>query len=101
MRKLQRFDLRLRAKVQKQGERKGGLRLVTKNISAGGAYFPTKTPLTKGLRVMVELMLRQESATDKDALIQVGGEVLRSGSEGMAIRFDEKYHILPAGQYPV
>lgn len=58
------------------------------NISLGGTYVQTRTPLSKGVMTILEL---QDSF--QGTLVQVGGMVVRSdASRGMALEFMDKDH---------
>ncbi len=99
-RKLERFDLELPATIEllTPDQEKSLLNLLTTNICSGGAYFHTKQPLPEGIQVKIDLVLpldklRKLKDEHKQAYIKVTGTVLRSGSEGMAIFFDEDYQI--------
>jgi hypothetical protein len=101
-RKLARFALRLRAEVETlhpdNHDRKRWI-LDTRNVSAGGAFFYTNTPFPKGQRVKVKLFLKQPRLAKPSATfaeVSVNGTVLRSESTGMAVAFDEKYHMAPS-----
>lgn len=90
---LERFDLHLSAQVEMAGSR--CISLTTADISSGGAYFPTDSPLPNQSRVTVSLMfevgeLRRLLGRGCVAL-RVGGWVLRSGAGGMAVTFDDLY----------
>jgi len=99
-RRLERFDLELPATIEllTSDQEKSLVNLPTTNISSGGAYFHTPQPLPKGTQVKIDLVLpldklRKLKDEHKQAYIKVTGTVLRSGSEGMAIFFDEDYQI--------
>lgn len=72
----------------------------TKNLSAGGILFKFEKPLPVGSPVKIEIVLHFEelraTADPVGALIiNVSGRVLRSGPDGIAIRFNEDYDINP------
>ncbi|TFG92731.1 MAG: PilZ domain-containing protein [Syntrophobacterales bacterium] len=100
-RKLERFPLELPARIFVNGD--GGeeadcLDAVTCDISAGGAFFHTDTPLPVGTEMDVDLILpldEWKKIQGKRANIKVKGAVVRSGESGMAIIFDKKYRISP------
>ena len=90
-RKLERFDLRLPAKIG-EPEREKGVQnnLLTRNICAGGAFFETKKHLlTKKSRVSFDLVV------PTGVQIKVTGVVLRSEPTGVAVRFDNDYKMIP------
>jgi hypothetical protein len=101
-RRLERFTLQLRAEVETLHADKVGRQtsiLFTRNVSSGGAFFDTDTPLPKGERVKVKLVLKQPRLTKpsgKFAEVRLNGTVLRSESAGMAIAFDRQYRMLPS-----
>jgi hypothetical protein len=95
-RELERFDLKLPARINVPAPVEQTLDLITQNVCAGGAFFSTPTPLAEGLKVLVELVLRRESGQGNPSLVTVGGKVLRSQPDGMAIRFDKEYQITAA-----
>jgi hypothetical protein len=101
-RKLERFDLRLPAKIEPVRENDEGeiLTLMTSDICAGGAFFHTSAPLPEGTEVRIDLVLPllklKEVAEDYDhAYIKVIGKVLRAEPRGMAICFNKGYKIRP------
>ncbi len=98
-RKLYRFDLRVPAKIEAVGEdhHQQKLGLLTKNISADGAFFDTTNPLPKGTQVEIDLVLerRVRDLPDIQSHIKLSGAVLRLESTGMAILFDRDYKIMP------
>ena len=100
-RRLERFDLQVPAKIEvlSSAEMVPVTELLTKDICAGGAYFPTKEPLSAGTKVKLDILLplRSVSAVPDNTrgLIKVNGTVIRSGPAGMAIGFDGGYLITP------
>ena len=88
-RKLERFDLRLPAKVGAIGRGKELQHLMTRNVSADGAFFESISPFSKNTSVRAVVKL------PNGAEIKVDGLVLRSEPTGMAICFDEGYKIVP------
>ena len=101
-RNLERFNLALAAMIETVTEvgpeEKVVLHLVSGNISSGGAYFPTKQTLPAGREVGIYLFLAPDEANklgDRGAVLLVKGEVIRSDSDGMAIRFVGRYEIVP------
>lgn len=99
-RKMERFDLRLPTKLFWEGEDKEqkSIELMTSNVCAGGAYLMTNRPLPKGTRVKVNLTLQSDRPHEIKArlsLVDVLGDVIRTNHQGMAIRFDREYTILP------
>ena len=98
-RRLERFDLRLPAKIKVVGLNHGRetLDLMTKDICAGGAFFHAPDPLPKGTQVKIDLILNRglENGADRLAHVKLGGAVLRSDTTEMAICFDKSYKIIP------
>jgi len=100
-RRLERFDLQVPAKIEVLSSQDTAsiLELLTKDICAGGAYFPTKTALASGTKVKLDILLpvrNVNSLSDNTrGLIKVNGTVIRSGPAGMAIGFDTGYLITP------
>jgi hypothetical protein len=101
-RKLQRFKLRLPARIevspQTRGEEAKVLKLETDNICSGGAFFHTLSPLPEGTPVKAEIVLdtqRFRYPKDTRPLINIRGHVLRTEPTGMAIRFMKDFRILP------
>ncbi|MBN2397781.1 MAG: PilZ domain-containing protein [Deltaproteobacteria bacterium] len=102
-RKLERFSLKLPARISVDSKEKEAacLDAVTSDISAGGAFFHTDTPLPVGTRMDVDLILpldELKKIEGKRAKITVKGAVIRTGEQGMAICFDKKYRISPMAE---
>jgi hypothetical protein len=89
-RKLERFALKLPSRVSVLESGNPSYELVTADISAGGAFFPTPKPLPQGLKVLVELTLSRESGKGGSARVTVKGKVLPSRPDGMAVRFENR-----------
>ncbi len=100
-RRLERFDLQVPAKIEvlSSPDTASILELLTKDICAGGAYFPTKTALASGTKVKLDILLPVRNintlSDNTRGLIKVNGTVIRSGPAGMAIGFDTGYLITP------
>ena len=101
-RALERFDLKIPAKIEVRNSEQGEkiLDLITRDICSGGAFLYTSQPLTEGINVKLDFMLplnRLKKLNDdcRQAYIKITGTVLRSESTGMAILFHEDYHIRP------
>ena len=99
---LERFNLKLPAKIKVDPptpHEPGHVQeLETENISSGGAFFRTLTPLMKGTRVKIEValnFLEHSIHHGNGSLVKLKGEVLHSNPNGMAVRFDRPYKILP------
>jgi len=93
-RKLERFSLKLLARVSVLKPGNQTLHLMTENISAGGAFLPTRTPLCAGMSVLVELTLQCESGRGDASRVKVKGKVLRSQPDGMAVCFERRVQML-------
>jgi hypothetical protein len=100
-RRLERFDLQVPAKIEvlSSADMATITELLTKDICAGGAYFPTKAPLPAGTKVKLDILLPLRSVStvpdNTRGLIKVNGTVIRSGPAGMAVGFDGGYLITP------
>jgi len=100
-RNFERFDLTVPAKVEiikagQETEREASL--VTSNICAGGAFLVTEDSIPKGTRVNVDLVLsidKLKEMLDSHCRVIVQGEVVRTEDNGVAVRFDENYQIMP------
>ena len=89
-RKLERFDLRLPAKIEGLGLGKGVHNsALTRNISAGGAFLETTKHFPENSRIKVDL------AVPTGVLVKVSGAVLRSEPTGIAVLFDNEYQLTP------
>jgi c-di-GMP-binding flagellar brake protein YcgR len=102
-RKLERFSLKLPARISVdcKDEEAACFEVITSDISAGGAFFYTDTPLPVGTRMDVDLILpldELKKIEGKRANIKVKGAVIRTDEGGMAISFDRKYRISPIAQ---
>jgi len=98
-RKMERFSLKLPAKLTWTGKdnKPVSLEQITSNICAGGAFFKTQNPLSVGTDVKINIMLSLERFKNvglKRSYILVSGSVIRTDQQGMAISFDQKFHIL-------
>jgi hypothetical protein len=99
-RKMERFDLKLPAKLTWTGKDKKqeSIELMTSNVCSGGAYLMTNRPLPVGTHVKSAITLnldRIHELKHRLSIINVSGDVIRTDHQGMAIRFDRKYKILP------
>lgn len=99
-RKYERFDLNIPSRVEiatNDGESEI-LDIETNSLSAGGIFFKCGKTLLKGSHVKMEISLHFEelkTSTDPEGtlVITATGQVLRSGPEGVAIRFNEDFDI--------
>ena len=96
-RKFERYSLGLPAKIEvvsPQREREA-FELLTSDVSAGGAFFPTTEPFPAGTQVQLRLSLLSaiiRELTGTQGSLRLEGKVIRSGPYGMAIYFDENYN---------
>jgi hypothetical protein len=93
-RKHERFSLKLPALIFALEPGNPTLELMTENISAGGAFFPTSKPLPEGLPVLVELTVKRESGKGGSSKVRARSTVLRSRPNGMAVRFENRVQML-------
>ena len=98
-RKLERFDLNIPAKIQvvSDGE-KEEMKLTTRNICSGGAFFRTTQPLPVGTEITIDLVLplgkfQKLKDIKKQVSINLTGKVLHAETTGMGVCFDEEYQI--------
>ncbi|MBI9082519.1 MAG: hypothetical protein JEZ11_02905 [Desulfobacterales bacterium] len=101
-RRLERYNLSMPTRIQSAEEDACDAVLVleTRDVCAGGAFFITHSGLPEGTLVNIEMVLPTERfQIHRDAVcevrIQVDGTVVRSGIQGMAVRFDKSYHFRP------
>jgi hypothetical protein len=93
-RNLARFNLRLRSILRKRQNGGEVLELFTRDVSSKGAFFITGDPLPIDTSLAMTLFLPVgESASSK---ISVAGKVVRTENDGMAVRFDPSYTLVPA-----
>ena len=101
-RRLERFELRVPAKVEvvTSDRDRETLDLFTSDICSGGAFFHTTEPLPEGTEVKIDLVIPLEEIKKlrddpSHAYIKIAGTVLRSESAGMAVCFKKNYKIQP------
>ena len=90
-------------KVESALDNTDTIKLYTENISSNGAYFKTLKPLPVGTSVSMTMKLKVNSklkSTINLMAIEVSGKVIRSENDGMAIRFDNGYKMIPLGNKP-
>lgn len=99
-RKLERFELNTPARifVESAHHEKVTYELTTRDVSSAGAFLYSPQPLREGVSVRMEFLISLEAleriAGDEGrARVRVKGQVIRSDSNGIAIRFDSKYKI--------
>jgi hypothetical protein len=99
-RKLQRFDLALASSVEildaLAETAKDPFKCFTRDVSSGGAYFPTTRPLSEGTRVRVQMFLNAGNTLPDpvSAEIRATGYVVRTEPSGMAVCFNGRCNIL-------
>lgn len=98
-----RFNLRLPCliTVLHGGPQRDFLQADSKAISCVGAYLCTNQPIAAGTRIGIDLMVCLKAAPDcpqHRSCISIKGEVVRSDSQGMAVRFDGVYQIIGVGE---
>lgn len=98
-RKIERFDLNLKAVVQAVNHRGNGLKkLITRDASSAGAFFLTDHQLPIGTKVKVDLELpggNTEVISPTGVRIATEGSVVRTDDSGLVVCFDNKYKIIP------
>ena len=97
-RSMERYSLELAAQLSYENvnKKKSSRTLKTRNICSGGAFLETAKPLPMGTHVTLQLLLpldKLDSIELEQAQVAVSGEVIRIEKAGMAVRFDESYHI--------
>lgn len=101
-RHLQRFSVKAVATVQTTSPGESQVfELQTRDISSGGAFFPMEVPLATGEKVKITLFLSiyaraQLSGLTNKTKIVTDGEVVRSSSQGIAVRFEGPYSMSQA-----
>jgi hypothetical protein len=99
-RKIERFQLTIpvRLVTTSSDRKKEVLELQTNNISARGAFLKTDHLLPEGTSVQVDFVLSVAKFTKPVGVfgfVKVRGSILRSGSGGIAVCFNNDYEILP------
>jgi hypothetical protein len=99
-RKLERFELRAPARIVLQSGSNRSLldKLTTRDISSSGAYVYSSHSLPEGANVRMDLVITLEAlqklaGENSTARIRVKGKVVRSDSDGVAIKFESGYRI--------
>jgi len=96
-RRAERYDLQFPAKIYVQG-RETPLNLFTRDISSRGAFFCTEYPLQTGVRVVLEIVIENETLkrlSGHESCVKITGYVIRKDSDGMAVVFDGHEEIMP------
>jgi len=99
---LERFELHAFAAIEARvpGREAQVFYLQTRDISSGGAYFRGDALLPQGTRtrLLIHLPLPNVATQEEQgAQLKIYGTVLRSDLRGMAISFDRKFQLIPAG----
>ncbi len=97
-RRFQRIELCVSTHVTVSSVRNGGHKvdLLTRDISVGGAYFETDSPLDVGERLEIDFYLPLEwlrGMEDNFLKVCTSGKVVRSDPNGMAVMFDGEYSL--------
>lgn len=99
-RQFERFEVKVPARIEIPGRegRTISFDLETHDLSAGGTFIKLEEPLPEGCEVKIEVVLSfEELITAMDPkgslILSTTGRVVRSGPDGVAIRFDENYEI--------
>jgi hypothetical protein len=79
------------------------LNLVTRNISAGGAFFTSRDPVPEGSKVALQLILTIEQLKSffgysGKVEVSLRGSVVRVSNEGMAVQFGKNYQMRSLGE---
>ena len=69
--------------------------LMTRDISASGAFFDTSRPLAQGCELSFELQLPGRHR--QRGRVRLKGTVVRTTPDGMAVSFDDDYRFLAVG----
>jgi hypothetical protein len=77
-----------------------GVQTYTRDVSSSGAYLKIHEQLDVGQRVDLEIFLSIDRVQDffemdHQVRVVVSGEVIRNEADGVGIKFDKKYLILP------
>jgi hypothetical protein len=93
-RNISRFDLRLRSLLKKLKNGEEVVELFTRDVSSKGAFFLTLEPLP--IDTALDMTLFLPVGRSLHSKISVAGKVVRAEEEGMAVRFDPGYTLVPA-----
>lgn len=97
-RSLERFKLQLLSRLKVRGKEKDrrAIELLTRDVSAGGAFINTPQPLEVGTRIEMDLIIRMDRFGDQDdhaAIVNLTGIIIRADDNGMAICFDDNFKV--------
>ncbi len=101
-RKLQRFSMRIPAKIVGNGKNHQALELETRDISSDGAFLVTDMPLEAGTKLTLALELplrkiRQLFKSQRRIHLKIRGLVIRKEASGVAVQFHKQYKFDFAG----
>jgi hypothetical protein len=99
-RNMERFKLELPALLSMNEESRNprAAEFMISNICSGGAFFKTRSPLPVGTEVKMDVILpldKFNKIEGNKSRVDVSGSVIRINEQGMAVRFDKSYRILP------
>jgi hypothetical protein len=99
-RKLERFELHapVRLLLETAGNREEEYELTTRDLSSGGAFLYSPQPIPEGAKARMEILISLDTiqklmGENGWARVRVKGQVIRSDSNGVAIRFESSYKI--------
>ena len=92
------IDVPVKLLLSAEDKEQETLTVHTKNISSEGVLLSTDTVLSQGSKVKMEMVLPVNKLLEmigeqKKVLVRVNGKVIRTGDEGMAVKFDRDYQI--------
>ena len=97
-RKFERFDIELPARLETiSSNRKQVFDLITKDISASGAFIDTNSPFSEGMCIKMNLSIqskRIKELTGVQSLIECEGSIVRATQTGVGICFNKECQIL-------
>jgi hypothetical protein len=89
---VQRFDLKLHTLLTELEDRADQIELYTRDISSDGAFLCMENPLP--LDTPVQLTFFLPVRRQIRSKIQTNGRIVRSESQGVAVRFESNYQIV-------
>lgn len=97
-RKFERFDIELPARMETNSVgKKQVFDLVTKNISASGAFVSTNSPFSDGSHIKMSLTTQNKrlaELTGSQCLFECEGSVVRTTPTGVGICFNKECQIM-------
>jgi len=97
-RKYERYEIGLPARIKTVSDNKKQVfDLVTRNISASGAFLDTKSPFAEGQRIKMSLTVQSEriaELTGFQSLIECEGCIVRTTPTGVGICFNKECQIM-------